>query len=182
MTRLILVKHAMPIIDANVPAKDWQLSEAGRIQSLHLAERLRRYRPHRVFTSREPKAAETGDLLAVALKIPVEAIDDLHEQARANEGYHSAEVFRGKIRAFFEQPNALVFGTETADAAYTRFAAALDHLSAQHPNETLIIATHGTVIALFLARRAGLAPFEVWESLTLPDYRVFDNTTQQLVE
>jgi broad specificity phosphatase PhoE len=182
MTHLILVKHAMPNIVPNVPAQNWALSEEGMAQSVQLAERLRRYHPHRVFASREPKAAQTGVLLAATLELPFEALDDLHEQARANEGYHSPEVFRAKLRAFFKQPNELVFGTETADAAYTRFAAVLDRLSAQHPNETLIIATHGTVLSLFLARRAGLAPFEVWESLSLPDYRIFDTHTQQLVE
>ena len=63
---LVLVKHAMPEIDSQLPASLWPISSAGRAASAVLANRLARYRPTRVVTSIEPKAAETGAIVGTA--------------------------------------------------------------------------------------------------------------------
>ena len=56
VTTLILVKHALPVIDASKPAKEWQLSAEGELQTEVLAERLRTFAPLRMIASPEPKA------------------------------------------------------------------------------------------------------------------------------
>lgn len=40
---LVLVKHAMPIVEPRVPPSRWRLSEGGRRQSAVLAGRLKDY-------------------------------------------------------------------------------------------------------------------------------------------
>lgn len=67
MARLLLVKHALPDIQPDVPSKRWLSGDEGRKQSLLLAEHLRPYSPGVVITSEEPKAAETGEIVSKAL-------------------------------------------------------------------------------------------------------------------
>lgn len=62
--RLILVRHAKPIIDPEVAAQGWKIngSEIGVVS--RLATRLRAYGPDGIVSSLEPKALETGRVLA----------------------------------------------------------------------------------------------------------------------
>jgi broad specificity phosphatase PhoE len=60
-----------------------------------------------------------------------------------------------------------VFGDETADAAYARFAAALARQTAKGARDVMIV-THGTILTLYLARVAGVDPFPFWKALATP--------------
>ncbi|MBX6342603.1 MAG: histidine phosphatase family protein, partial [Thermomicrobiaceae bacterium] len=54
---------------------------------------------------------------------------------------------------------------ESADEAHARFSAAIDRALARHPTGTLAVVTHGTVMALFVARATGQEPFALWRRL-----------------
>jgi broad specificity phosphatase PhoE len=168
---LILVKHAMPAIDPARPAHEWPLAEAGRRSCAPLAAALAAYQPAQIVTSTEPKAAETGRRVAEALGLPCATAPDLHEHDRANVGWIAEPTaFRAAVAAFFAHPDQLVLGRETAARATTRFTAAVDAALARHPAGTLVIVAHGTVIALYAAARAGLAPYPLWQRLGLPSF------------
>ena len=81
-------------------------------------------------------------------------------------------MFVRQVRDFFTRPEKLVFGQETADQAHQRFAAAVKKLAAGHPEATLVVVSHGTVMSLFVSRAVGLASFPVWQSLGMPAYVV----------
>jgi broad specificity phosphatase PhoE len=42
----------------------------------------------------------------------------------------------------------------------------------KHPTLNLVMVSHGTVMALFVARLAGLEPFAFWQRLGLPAFIV----------
>lgn len=50
-TILLLVKHAMPVVDPDAPAREWVLSDAGRRASKLLAGRLAAFSPDVILTS-----------------------------------------------------------------------------------------------------------------------------------
>ncbi|MEM8652521.1 MAG: hypothetical protein AAGF54_18485, partial [Pseudomonadota bacterium] len=77
--------------------------------------------------------------------------------------------FRTKLKSFFDQPNDLVYGSETALEALTRFSCAVDVLMSEGSSDEIVV-THGTVGSLYLATHGGDA-FEIWHSLAAPDYR-----------
>jgi len=171
MRKLILVRHSMPEIVPDVPANLWRLSGAGRRRCVGLAERLATHEPSLVFSSLEPKASETGELMAVLLGIPLETVPDLREHDRQDVGFFGdQEQFRAQVTRLFEYPGELVFGRETADQAHRRFSEAIAMVIEQHPADNLVIVTHGTVMTLFVARAAGLDPVPVWNQLGLPSY------------
>jgi broad specificity phosphatase PhoE len=94
--------------------------------------------------------------------------------------YPTVEAFQAAVKHFFEAPDQLVFGEETADEAYARFARAVTHMRTHYPQKTVIIITHGTVISLFVSRLFELAPYPFWAHLTLPSFVVLEHPPWQL--
>ena len=179
---LILVKHARPDVDPSVPSAEWTLGVDGMEGSVRLADRLRALRIERVVASVEPKAAETGRIVARELDVPFQTGHDLHEHVRTSTGYLAAEEFEASVRRFFAEPSAKVFGDETAAAAATRFGNAVDALASAYKGTRLCVVAHGTVISLHLERRYGTDGFSTWKALTTPSYVVVDRRTRTVVE
>ena len=70
MSTVILIKHSLPQIDPDIPARQWVLSAKGERRCLPLAEKLNGYQPDIIITSDEPKAVTTGQRVAEHLAIP----------------------------------------------------------------------------------------------------------------
>src|SRR4051812_23072929 len=152
MRKLLLVKHAPPLVDESAPSDRWSLSDRGRELCAPLAEALRPYAPARIVTSVEPKAAETGERVAALLGIPFATAPGLHEHDRTGVPHMRSREFISMIELAFRRPGERVLGRESADEALARFAAAVDSMLAAHPGGDLAVVTHGTVIALFASR------------------------------
>jgi len=171
---LILVKHSVPQIEIELPAHAWRLSEEGQLRAHRLAEHLQSLEPEVIVSSSEPKANETADILARQLKLETRIDPQLREHDRSNVPYLSHAAFQGSIRAFFQNPDELVFGQETADQAHARFYHAVHAVLNEHKNKTVVIVTHGTVISLFVSRLTGSSDLELWNRLGLPSYVAMD--------
>lgn len=169
MPTLLLIRHASPRVDPRTPPQAWGLGATAKASVLALAREVRTYAPSRVFTSEERKARETGAVLAEALGLPCEAVPGLHEHERGPADFFNAEeAFRRAMRAFFAQPDTIVFGRETAAQARKRFTDALASLAVGYPDETLAIVAHGTVISLAVALWTGRDAYAFWQRLPLP--------------
>jgi broad specificity phosphatase PhoE len=172
MKTLILIKHSLPEIAGNLPAREWRLSVAGRLRCKTLAERLALHRVTRLVASREPKAYETAEEVAAHLGLPLAAADDLHEHVHREVGRLRTEEFEAAVACFFAQPAELVFGSETADQAHRRFEQALSLVLEKYRDETVGVVTHGRVLTLLVTRALGLDPFPFWKRLGLPSFAV----------
>jgi broad specificity phosphatase PhoE len=175
MARLILIRHAQPVVDSAVPSSHWSLSDAGRDAAKELAAELKPLGIQRVVASVEPKAWETGAIVAQRLGVPCSAWPGLHEHARDGAAYlPSRDEFERTIAALFARPDEIVYGSESAAAARDRFCAAVDEVLAEFPDQTIAIVTHGTVTSLFLQARAGVDPLPFWRALRQPDHVVLE--------
>jgi len=160
MNHLILIRHSQPNIDPAVPAKRWQLSDEGLRRCHLLVEHLADFQIHQVFASTEPKAQHTAAIVAQHLGVPAETAEGLHEHDRSNEtDWSTPEQFQATIQELLQHPDQLVYGLETADQAYQRFAGAVKRLVEQNPDQDLAIVSHGTVMALFASRTNPIEPF-----------------------
>ena len=182
MSRLTLLKHSLPQIETVVPAREWQLSSEGRVRAVTLAQRLSQHDPDVVVTSPEPKATQTGEIVASSLEVPLHAVDGLHEHDRRDVGFLEKALFERSIADLFSRPNELVLGNETADAAYTRFSTAIGEILRKFAQRSVVAVTHGTVISLFVSRIANMDPFELWERLGLPSWVVLTHPELAVVE
>lgn len=181
MTTLILVKHSLPEIQPNLPANEWHLSPEGRARCVPLAALLTPYAPDVIYTSEEPKAFETGKLLAEQMDQTATPTPNLHEHERQNEPFTTSEDFYANVAQFFSQPDALVFGGETASQALARYRAAVNDLLTRHPAENLIIVSHGTVMTLLTHHLTGTPPYPLWQRLGLPSFIVLAMPKGELI-
>lgn len=176
MPKLILIKHAKPIIAPDMPTKSWLLSDDGQKDTKTFALTLKTYHPQHLFSSPEPKAIETALTLTTGLKIPFSIVDDLHEHQRINEPYdHDRASFVSKIKNLFDNPDKLVYGEETANQARARFHVGLLGAWRKYREDNIAVVTHGTVISLFVAHLIpSINGFELWNCLKMPDAVVLD--------
>lgn len=165
--RLILVKHGMPALEPGAPPSGWVLAPEGRDQAQRLAGRLAAYAPTRVVSSLEPKAAQTGDILAAELGLSAERDACFGEQRNDAGPFTDQQSFQASVARMFAVPGQLVMGEETADEACARFSAAVERQLLAHPEGPLVAVSHGRVISLWIARRYGIDPLPFWRALGL---------------
>lgn len=191
---LVLVRHAPTTPSRTTPPREWRLAPGAMeltaalgmgLAGVRLAapgDTTRLGRLDAVVASQEAKALATARTLGLVLGLQASAAPGLEEHHRGKAPYLDEEEHRRTLRRFFERPGVLVFGTETAEEARARFVAAVDAASAARPGKRLVVVTHGTVIALALARANSLDPFTLWESLRLPEAVVVRRDGWRIVE
>jgi broad specificity phosphatase PhoE len=179
---LILVKHSLPEIVENVPAQDWKLSDDGRVCAQQLAARINQYQPEVIVSSVEPKAKETAEIIARKHNLELQIVEGLHEHDRSKVAYLPKDEFQAAVREFFEKPDTLVFGSETADDCHARFEQAVQSILSHYLDKTVVIVAHGTVISLFVSRLTGISDLFLWNDLGLPSFLVIDMQSAALIE
>jgi broad specificity phosphatase PhoE len=107
----------------------------------------------------------------------------LHEHDRTGAPFGTQAEFELAAKGFFENPGEPVWGRETAEETWGRFADAVDGgVLARHPVGTVVVVAHGTVITLFLLRFADLDAFGFWRRLGLPSFCVVELPGYELRE
>jgi len=182
MSYLILVKHAMPEIAEGVPSAQWHLSSDGRQAAAAFAQILEAYAPTRIFSSHEPKARETAEIIARHFGLLSQSRDGLEEHHRHTVPFLAAGSFEAAVRGCLEKPSDRVFGEETADEAAVRFHSAVDAIDMEASDDNVAVVAHGTVISLYVSSLTGIAPFTVWEQLGLPSCVVIPRADRTCVK
>lgn len=183
MKQLILVKHSLPKIVEDVPAREWELSEKGRALAEILADRLRQYQPEIIISSNEPKARQTAEIISANLGgVAFRVENGLHEHDRNHSPFYSQETFQSLVREFFTKPDVLVFGDETANQALIRFRDSINAILPSHANKNLVVVSHGTVISLFVSWLTGMDGYLLWKELGLPSFVVLDVQSKSLLK
>ncbi len=173
MTGIVLVRHAMPNVERGVASRLWTLSEASREDCVLLAHAL----PEPVsaiWSSDEPKARETADVLALRLGLLVQ-ID-----------HAFAEVDRPEIwdRDYREVAAAYLRGTiepgwEAREAVIRRFSEGVARAT-QHTTRDIVVVNHGLALSLWLSTQLQIDIEPWWRALTLPDAWRFEPATGAL--
>jgi broad specificity phosphatase PhoE len=152
---LILVRHAMPVVDPETDPGQWELSAEG-----HAAARALTLPPGALLVaSAEPKARQT-----------LEPSGQVMMDSRFNE-IDREEAFAGDFR---ERRRSYVEGAahsrweSQADVA-GRFDEGIADWLAKAAGRPLVIGTHGMAMTVWLHSRIGLAdPGAFWWALKLP--------------
>lgn len=180
MSHFILIRHSNPEVHTDRPANSWRLSDLGKARARCLPHILSQYNPAILFSSDEPKAIETSVIVAEALNIPRVTCRGLHEHERIGVGWTSKEQFEIQVSEFFAEPDQLVFGEETASQVLSRFITAVDNLLLDHPDDTVAVVSHGTVMTLFVSYWNEVDPYQFWRSLEMPLIVILSRQTFEL--
>lgn len=182
MRRIILVKHAAPVVVPGKSSDQWPLSAAGRDAAKALAGELKSFGAAQVICSTEPKASETGQLIAAGLGLTAQTYEGLHEHERRTVPHLRTSDFLSLMAQVFRRKDELVLGEETASAALQRFTRAVEAVCAKHAQGDLIVVAHGTVIALFLESISQEDGYRIWREMGLPSYAVVETQPWRMLQ
>ena len=163
---LFLVRHGRPLVDRSRPASEWELDPAAYddVWALRTSGRL----PERAvwFSSPEPKAVATAELLT---DDDLGVVDGLCEHIR--EGTEWLEDFEDAVRRAFAVPDAVaVPGWEPLAVCRERVVAAVDGILAACADSDVVLVGHGTAWTVLAAVLTRTQPdLQRWRSLAMPD-------------
>jgi broad specificity phosphatase PhoE len=160
--KVILVRHAEPLVTEDTPGSERPLTESGRKEATILGGRLaRRCSGTVVWTSPERRASETAALAFPAAVTTVR--DELSEVKRpwsaSLEEYADAvgDYLRGEVVEGWELREDV---TDRIARLKADFRSALD----------LVLVTHGVLLTCWLDHEMGIGdPFSFWRNLRMPD-------------
>jgi 2,3-bisphosphoglycerate-dependent phosphoglycerate mutase len=178
MALLYLIRHARVRI-AKDRANLWPLSEAGQGEANALAQQSFWREVEIVFSSPELKARQTVEPAARHWSIPLEIVDCLREVHRPSW----MPDYENTIKSFFSTPEASIEGMEPAAQAAKRITGCIKDITTAHLKQTMAIASHGLVCALFLARLENRWPTAgEWQAIPFAGVATVDTTTWHLVK
>jgi probable phosphoglycerate mutase len=157
MTRVIAVRHGQT--EWNVQARiqgqgDSDLTEEGRAQARSIAQRLAREPFDAIVSSDLGRAASTAKAISERTGKPVVLDARLRERHfGVGEGMTYEEVDRAYPGAFARvrnvDPDFVIPGGESRRQFHERVRGAFDSLATAHAGKTIVIVTHGGVLATF---------------------------------
>jgi 2,3-bisphosphoglycerate-dependent phosphoglycerate mutase len=166
---LILIRHAESVATFTGPDAERPLSAAGHAQAQALVAQFAGQRIDRIHSSPYLRALDTVRPLAASLGVPVEICDDLRERNLSGGMIPDyLDVLERSWRDFdFALPDC-----ESARAAQRRGVAAIARLA--EADRTIVISSHGQLIALILHARDPSFGFEAWKAMTNPHIFVLE--------
>jgi broad specificity phosphatase PhoE len=162
--RLLLVRHGETVWHAEnryAGTSDIALTERGRRQARDLARWTRGRAIDAVACSPLGRARQTAEPAAAALSLVPEVVEDLREM---DFGWGEARTLAemeaedpAAVRAFRDDPEAGAFpGSERPGEAAARAVAALRGLAVAHPDRTVLVVAHNSLLRAALCILLGI--------------------------
>lgn len=169
-----LVRHGRSAVEPGKPAHEWGLHPSGHsaIEELRSSGRL----PERArwFSSPETKALETARMLT---DLDVTVLPALREHERhSTVWFDDPAEFRAVVRRAFESPERPALeGWEPLAVTRDRLLPVVRRILADHPEDEVVLAGHGTAWTLLVSELTGEPPdLDAWERLRMPDLWVVE--------
>lgn len=163
MTTILLARHGET--DWNRQSR-WQghadppLNEFGREQARELAERLASEPISAVYSSDLRRAHETARIVAERLGLDVTAVPDLREVDVGEWSGLSVDEVHERFPAGIERWRAGGKGWDGGESygeMGRRVVGALERIAASHPDETVLVISHGGAIRATVAHARGMS-------------------------
>lgn len=167
MNTFVFLRHGETIKDPSVPAIEWKLTEETQSALSELASQAKFSDITHIYSSHEHKAIKSAEPFAEQLGLTITEMDGLEEVHRG-EAYLSDEEFARLKQEKLEQRDTARDEGETSNAALERFKKAIAEIDAQHTDAKILIASHGTVLALYFSdlKDDFSDIFNYWKNLT----------------
>ena len=147
------------------------LSEAGRAAALRVADLLEGERVAAIVTSPYLRAIQTVQPLADRLGLTIAIEEDLRERALATGPI--ADV-RGAIEASWRDFDLAYPGGESCNEAQARVSRAIRSIAEDARERSVVVASHGNALALFMRTLDPSVGFTFWSQMTFPDVFAVD--------
>ena len=159
MGRLILVRHARPVLQHGLPPSEWPLDNGSASDITRLASGFEPLNDPIVVSSTERKAIETAEALGLGPALPSAAFDEVTRPWFDDR----SELEEAMARYFAGAP---LSGWEPLAEATARFERGVHDLA----EGDAVVVTHGTVMSAWLSASGRIADaIAFWSSLRMPD-------------
>ena len=166
-TTIYLVRHAHAQWSAD---DNRSLSPEGFTAAQALGEKLKAFPITAIYSSPHRRSIETITALADRLALHPQLSADLRERELPPVG---PDEFERVVEETWRTPDVAVRGGESNRAAQERGVEVITQLVAKHDAEHIVVATHGTLLALILNGFDSTYGYNFWLELTFPDaYRL----------
>ncbi len=181
MSRLILVRHGVPVVETDVPSPQWRLSDAGRHAVQALTHQGDWPMVSRIFHSRESKARDTAYELARSLNAPVTEFAALGEIAFIEPKFYDPEPFDQLVEDFLVRGIQGPFA-ESYEEAERRIVDAVVDISRDTDSGIPIAVSHGRIFSVLWSYLIGqrLSLLE-WKEIPMPGLAVIDPQERQIL-
>jgi 2,3-bisphosphoglycerate-dependent phosphoglycerate mutase len=176
MPTILLVRHAEPAhferatgtAQRDGAGSEWNdrpLSPAGIRAARELAVTLVTERPTAIYSSPYLRARQTVEPLAQHLGIAIEIVGDLRERLLAPNLNDDWQIH---MRRAWHDFDYILPGGESSRQAQDRVQRVLDELRAKHETGTIVVTSHGNLIALALHAVTNRIDHDFWKAMPLP--------------
>jgi broad specificity phosphatase PhoE len=172
MGKLIMVRHGESegnrdrrfTISPDVPLTDLGREQARRA-ALQIAER---FRPVKLISSPFRRARQTSEIIAATLGLEIEVVHDLHERDLGVLKGESYDVLREMVKRdpAYDAAQGWLWRPERGESyedVRRRVVGAIDAIRARHPDDEIVIVSHGGVMLSLWAHVTGQ-----WHGAHLP--------------
>ncbi|MGE7926946.1 histidine phosphatase family protein [Lysinibacillus xylanilyticus] len=174
MTVIYFVRHAHSHFTAdeyNRPLSDKGFEDRDRVTKLFKNKII-----HTIYSSPYNRAVQTVEGIAQEHKLQINTIDSLKERILSTENILD---FDAAIQQVWSHPNFAFEGGESNEIAMQRAISTLQKIILAHPNDNIVIGTHGNVMALIMQYFDPKYDYSFWKKLSMPD--VYQLTFQHSV-
>ena len=167
MTSIYLVRHAHAVWRDD---DNRSLSRTGFETARLVADRLSGLPITAIYSSPHRRVMETVTTLAERLGLRIELHRDLRERELP---VVAPEQFEEINKSTWDTPARALPGGESNHAAQARGLTLIRDVVARHADEHVVVATHGTLLALTLNALDTKYGYQLWQQLSFPDiYRL----------
>lgn len=152
MKQLILVRHgetAKNVVDVMHTTGDVEpLNENGVEQMKKTAEKLKEFRLIKVYSSKEARAAQSGEIISKILGVQLETIDGMQERnwgEFSGKSWPEVQKVLGPM-SLEERYTYTPPGGESWEQFEKRLIAAVNLIMEKHPGQTIALVSHGGAI------------------------------------
>lgn len=164
---VLLIRHAEPVAPGTSGFDEYTrpLTQKGIRDAHRLSEMLASTRIDAAYSSPYLRARQTIEPLARARGFTIETIDDLRERTLS---LADLPDWRAHYQRSWEDFDYALAGGESSRDAQVRVLRVLDSIASRHSERTVILASHGNLIALALHALMPDVNYEFWESIGMP--------------
>lgn len=141
------------------------LTAKGFRDAMELCETLSSTRIDAAYSSPYLRARQTIEPIVQARSLIIETVDDLRERLLSPSDLPD---WRSHLKRSWDDFSYAPPGGETSREAQARVVRVLDTIAARHTVGTVILASHGNLIALALNAFIPNIDYEFWESMPMP--------------
>jgi 2,3-bisphosphoglycerate-dependent phosphoglycerate mutase len=165
---LYLVRHAHSHYG---PDEMRELSPPGRAAAERVADLLEGQSISRIVSSPYTRAIQTVQPLADRLNLSIEIVADLRERLLCTE---VLDDFQGPLERVWRDFELAYPGGESSTEAQARVRRAIERIIDDVAGRSVVVASHGNALALFLHTLDPAVDFAFWSRMSTPDVFAVD--------